>query len=70
MFELAFHSTAEYLVKLEYTQEDWHLAPIRGHTKIHKLIPFYPAGPAAPAVHGVVTVSQLFETPLDGGIDK
>jgi hypothetical protein len=42
MLGLAFKSMALYLVKLEESPEDWHLAPVRGHTRIHKLFPLYP----------------------------
>jgi hypothetical protein len=43
MMGMAFTSMANYLTKLEDSPEDWHLAPVRGHTRIHKLFPFYPA---------------------------
>jgi hypothetical protein len=43
MLGLAFKSMALYLVTLEDSPEDWHLAPVRGHTRIHKLYPLYPA---------------------------
>jgi hypothetical protein len=43
MIGLAFKTMAKYLIKLEDSPEEWHLAPIRGHTRIHKLFPFYPA---------------------------
>jgi hypothetical protein len=43
MVGMAFQSMADYLTKLEESPEDWHLAPIRGHTKFSKLLPLYPA---------------------------
>jgi hypothetical protein len=70
MLGLAFKSMALYLVTLEDSPEDWHLAPVRGHTRIHKLYPLYPADLATLEVHGITTVSQLFETHLSGRIDK
>jgi hypothetical protein len=70
MVGLAFKSIATYLTKLESSPEDWHLAPIRGHTRNHKLFPFYPADYATLETHRVVTVSQIFETHLSGQIDK
>jgi hypothetical protein len=64
----AFRSMANFLKKLEDSQEDWHHAPIWGHSRTHKLFPFYPAG----TLHALLvkTVSQIFETHLSGGIDK
>jgi hypothetical protein len=70
MVGIAFKSIATYLSKLESSPEDWHLAPIRGHTKNHKLFPFYPADFATLETHRIVTVSQIFETHLSGRIDK
>jgi hypothetical protein len=61
---------AKYLTKLEVSPEDWHLAPVWGHTHIHKLFPFYPADIATLETQGITTVSQLFETHLSGRIDK
>ncbi len=61
---------ANYLTKLEDSPEDWHLAPIRGHTRIHKLFPFYPADLATLETLGIYTVSQIFDTHLSGRIDK
>jgi hypothetical protein len=61
---------ANYLTKLEDSPEDWHLAPIRGHTRIHKLFPFYPADLATLETLGITTVSQIFDTHLSGRIDK
>ncbi len=66
----AFHSMASYLIKLEESPEDWHLAPIRGHTKFSKLLPLYPAEAATLEVQRLITVSQLFDTHLSGRIDK
>ncbi len=70
MMGTAFMAMANYLTKLEDSPEDWHLAPIRGHTKIHKLFPFYPADLATLETLGIVTVSQIFDTHLSGRIDK
>ncbi len=67
---MAFQSMADYLTKLEESPEDWHLAPIRGHTKFSKLLPFYPAEAAMLEVQRITTVSQLFDTHLSGRIDK
>jgi hypothetical protein len=61
---------ANYLAKLEDSPEDWHLAPIRGHTRIHKLFPFYPADLATLETLRIFTVSQIFDTHLSGRIDK
>jgi hypothetical protein len=61
---------ADYLTKLEESPEDWHLAPIRGHTKFSKLLPLYPAEAATLEVQRMTTVSQLFDTHLSGRIDK
>jgi hypothetical protein len=33
-------------------------------------LPFYPAALETPEAHGIITVSQLFETHLSGGITK
>jgi hypothetical protein len=46
------------------------LAPIWGHSRIHKLFPFYPADIATLQTLQVTTISQIFETHLSGGIDK
>jgi hypothetical protein len=70
MVGMAFHSMANYLTKLEGSPEDWHLAPIRGHTNFSKLLPLYPAEAATLEVQRLVTVSQLFDTHLSGRIDK
>ncbi len=70
MLGLAFKSMAKYLVKLEESPEKWHLAPVRGHSRIHKLFPFYPAGIATLETQGIITVSQLFETHLSGRIEN
>jgi hypothetical protein len=55
---------------LEDSPEDWHLAPVRGHTCINKPFPFYPADTETLETQGIITVSQLFETHLSGRIDK
>jgi hypothetical protein len=70
MLGLAFKSMAKYLLKLEESPEEWHLAPVRGHSRIHKLFPFYPADIATLETQGIVTVSQLFETHLSGRIEN
>jgi hypothetical protein len=66
----AFKSMAGFLRKLEDSHEDWHHAPIWGHSKAHKLFPFYPADIATLQTLRINTVSQIFETHLSGGIDK
>jgi hypothetical protein len=70
MVGMAFQSIADYLTKLEDSPEDWHLAPVRGHTKFSKLLPLYPAEVATLEVQRITTVSQLFDTHLSGRIDK
>jgi hypothetical protein len=70
MMGMAFMSMANYLAKLEDSPEDWHLAPIRGHTRIHKLFQFYPADLATLETLRIFTVSQIFDTHLSGRIDK
>jgi hypothetical protein len=62
MIGLAFKLMAKYLLKLEESPEDWHLAPVCGHSRIHKLFPFYPADIATLVTQGIITVLQLFET--------
>ncbi|RPH76440.1 MAG: reverse transcriptase family protein, partial [Planctomycetaceae bacterium] len=57
MLGLSFQAMSQYLELLEDSQEDWHLAPIRGHTQVNKLFPFYPADLATLAAHGLNTVS-------------
>ncbi len=59
-----------FLLKKSRSQEDWHHAPIWGHSWTHKLFPFYPADIATLQTLRVNTVSQIFETHLSGGIDK
>ncbi len=66
----AFKSMANFLKKLEDSHEDWHHAPIWGHSRNHKLFPFYPADIATLHTLQINTVSQIFETHLSGGIDK
>jgi hypothetical protein len=70
MMGMAFTSMANYLTKLEDSPEDWHLAPVRGHTRMHKLFPFYPADLATLETLRIYTVSQIFDTHLSGRIDK
>jgi hypothetical protein len=70
MLGMAFQSMADYLSKLEESAEDWHLAPIRGHSKFSKLLPLYPAEAATLEVRRKITVSQLFDIHLSGRIDK
>jgi hypothetical protein len=66
----AFKLMATFLKRLEDSQEDWHHAPIWGHSQIHQLFPFYPADIATLQTLRINTVSQMFETHLSGGIDK
>ncbi len=66
----AFKSMANFLKKTEDSQEDWHHAPIWGHSRIHKLFPFCPTDIATLQTLQINTVSQIFETHLSGGIDK
>jgi hypothetical protein len=70
MLGMAFQSMADYLETLEDSSEDWHLAPIRGHSKFSKLLPLYPAEAATLEVQRKITVSQLFDIHLSGRIDK
>ncbi len=67
---MAFTSMANYLTKLEDSPEDWHLAPVREHTRIHKLFPFYPADLATLETLRIYTVTQIFDIYLSGRIDK
>jgi hypothetical protein len=66
----AFHSVAEYLSKLQNSPEDWHLAMICGNTQIHQLFAFCPADLTPLQIHGISTVSLLFDAHLKGEIDK
>jgi hypothetical protein len=66
----AFRSMANFLKKLEDSQEDWHHSPIWGHSRTHKLFPFYPADIATLQTLRINTVSPIFETHLSRGIDK
>jgi hypothetical protein len=70
MMGMAFQATAGYLTKLEDSPEDWHLSPIRGHSRVHKLFPFYPADRAMLETLRITTVSQIFDTHLSGRMDK
>ncbi len=70
MMGMTFKSMATYLAKLEDSPEDWHLAPVRGHTRIHKFFPFCPADIATLEAHRIKKVSQIFATHLSGRIDK
>ncbi len=70
MVGMAFQTIAGYLTKLEDSPEDWHLSPLRGHSRVHKLFPFYPADYATLETLRITTVYQIFETHLSGGIDK
>jgi hypothetical protein len=67
---MAFQAIAGYLAKLEDSPEDWHLSPVRGHSKVHKLFPFYPVDYATLDTLRITTVSQIFYTHLSGRIDK
>jgi hypothetical protein len=58
-----FRSMANFLKKLEDSQEDWHHAPIWGHSRTHELFPFYPATATFQTLQ-INTVSQIFETHL------
>jgi hypothetical protein len=70
MIGLALKSTAKYLLKLEESPEEWHHAPVRGHSCIHKLFPFYPADIAILETLGIIKVSQLCKTHLSGRIEN
>jgi hypothetical protein len=70
MLSEAFKLMANFLKKIEDSHEDWHHAPIWGHSRSHKLFPFYPADIATLQTLQINTVSQIFETHLSGGIDK
>jgi hypothetical protein len=70
MLSAAFKSMANFLQKVENSQEDWHHPPIWGHSRTHKLFPLYPADIATLQTLRINTVSQIFETHLSGGIDK
>jgi hypothetical protein len=65
-----FQSMAKFLKKAEDSYEDWHHAPICGHSRTHKLFPIYPADIATIQTLQITPVSQIFETHLSGGIDK
>jgi hypothetical protein len=56
---MAFKSMAEYLAKLGDSPEDWHLSPIRGHKKISKLFPLYPADLATLEVQRIDSLANL-----------
>jgi hypothetical protein len=58
MMGMAFQAVAGYLTKLEDSPEDWHLSPVRGHSKVHKLFPFYPADHATLDTLRITTVSH------------
>jgi hypothetical protein len=66
----AFKPVAQLLLKLEGSVEDWHLAPVWGHSRFHKLFPFYPADIATLQVLQINIVLQIFYSHLSGGIDK
>jgi hypothetical protein len=70
MLAEAFKSMANFLEKIEDSHEYWHHAPIWGHSRIHRLFPFYLADIATLQALQLTTVSQIFETHLNGGIDK
>jgi hypothetical protein len=67
MLRHAFKSVALLLLKLEDSVEDWHLAPICGHSQVHKLFMFYPTDIATLQAHQVNTISQLFDNHIIGG---
>jgi hypothetical protein len=56
----AFKSIANFLKRIEDSQEGWHHAPIWGHSRIHILFPFYPADIATLQTLQINTVSQIF----------
>ncbi len=66
----AFKLMANFLKKTEVSQEDWHHAPIWGHSQIHKLFPFYPADIATLKTLQINNVSQIFKTHLSGALTK
>jgi hypothetical protein len=70
MLGQAFKSAAQLLLKLEDSVKDWHLAPIWGHSCVHKLFLFYPTDVAILQVTQINTVSQIFDLHLSGGINK
>jgi hypothetical protein len=70
ILEETFKSVSQLINKLEDSVNDWHLAPLWGHTGVHKLCPFYSVDIATLQAHRINTVSQLFDTHLSGGIDK
>jgi hypothetical protein len=66
----AFQPMAKFLKKAEDSYEDWHHGPMWGHSRTHKLFPFYPADIATLRTLQITTVSRIFETHLSEGIDK
>jgi hypothetical protein len=60
MLSEAFQSMVNLLTKLEDSSEDWHHAPIWGHSRTHKLFPLYPADIATLQTLRINTVSQSF----------
>jgi hypothetical protein len=60
MVGMAFQSIAGNLTKLKDSPEDWYLSPIRGHSRVYKLFPFYPADYATLETLRITTVSQIF----------
>ncbi len=66
----AFQSMVNFLKKTKDSHEDWHHAPIWGHSRTQKLFPFYPADIVVLQTLQITIVSQIFETHLSGGIDK
>jgi hypothetical protein len=64
----AFKSMANFLKRTEDSHEDWHHAPIWGHSHTHKLFPLYPADIATLQTLQINTVSRIFETHLYRGI--
>ncbi len=58
----AFKLVAQLQAKIEDCAEDWHLAPMWGHSWTHKLFPFYLANIVTLHVHQINMVSQIFDT--------
>jgi hypothetical protein len=59
MVGMAFQTIAGYLTKHEDSPEDWHLFSITGHSRVHKLFPFYPADYVTLETLRITTVSQI-----------
>ncbi len=66
----AFKLVAQLQAKIEDCAEDWHLAPMWGHSWTHKLFPFYLANIVTLQVHQINMVFQIFDTHIRGGVDN